>query len=545
MEHFLHRIARRARDSENVVALRIVHDSSGATRDLTWGQVARRAWSARKRLLDRGLVPGDRVLLLLPTGEAYVTALFGAFWAGLVPTTLYPLAAPGAVSEHEILDLIAAFRPRAVVAPPGQQGLESLIIPPDHLVADRDEEVPEAVDVSCRRSPCYVQYTSGSTGRPRGLVLTWEAIEANIDAISRATDMGPGQRVVSWLPMYHDMGIFGGLMTTLWAGAELTLMDPGIFVANPLVWLRVMHEKRATITVTPPSALRACLDLLRRRSRKDLDLSSLEQVICGAEPVSPELKDVFAETLGPCGVPGTALRPVYGLAEATLAVSFTPLGRGARIDSIERRSFEKTGLALPASDAGALRWVSAGPALPGIDVRIVDENSVMLPERRTGEVWIRSPSLYAAVLEDGGLRSRDEEWLDTGDLGYLAEGELYVTGRRKDLIIKNGRNYSPERIEQLAGRIDGVRRCAAFGVFDQAKSTERIVLMLETPARNLEDAEVRDRLRLAVRGQLSEAGYQIDEIQLLPRGSLPITTSGKVRRGQCRATYLSQSVKAS
>jgi acyl-CoA synthetase (AMP-forming)/AMP-acid ligase II len=255
---------------------------------------------------------------------------------------------------------------------------------------------------------------------------------------------------------------------------------------------------------------------------------------------------LFQETLETYGVRTAALRPVYGMAEATLAVSFTPFGRGARLDRVDRQEFETLGIArkIPSgSDIPQLEWVSAGCALPGIELRIVNEACEPVSERRVGRIWIASSSLYAAALEEGTFRAREGSWLDTGDLGYLADGELYITGRSKDIIIKNGRNYVPDRLEQLANFVDGVRRCVAIGIFDEAKATERVVLMIETAARNVNDAEARDRLRLEVRRALTEAGYPVDEICLMPRGAMSLTTSGKVRRRECRETYLRRTLR--
>jgi acyl-CoA synthetase (AMP-forming)/AMP-acid ligase II len=544
-DHIIHRIARRAREATDAIAVRFVQDVSGTTRSLTWGELARGAWAARAEFVRRGLVPGDRVLLMLPTGQPYVNALLGALWAGLAPTTLFPMAGAGSAIDREIRDLIGAFGPHAIVGAAELQDGAPQLIAADCFENDHGTRLPEVPDYASLRSLSYVQFTSGSTGKPRGLALHWPAIVANLEMIARATGMRQGLPVVSWLPMYHDMGIFGSLLTTLHAGCELVLMDPSVFTANPLAWLRVIHEQRGTITVAPPSALKVCLDLLRRRPQSDLDLSCLTQVICGAEPIPPGLLPAFEETLGPYGTRATALRPVYGMAEATLAVSFTPLGRGARVDHVDRQEFETAGIALSARGGGnaALEWVSAGCALPGVELRILDEDGKCAPERRVGRVWVCSPSLYDAALEHGAFHPREGHWLETGDLGYLAEGELYITGRSKDLIIKNGRNYSPERLEQLAGLVEDVRRCAAFGIFDEAKSTERIVLMIETPARSLKDPEMRDRLRLRVRRELGEAGYQVDEICLLSKSALPLTTSGKVRRRQCREIYLRQSAR--
>ena len=541
-DHILERIARRAREAADAVALQFVQDASGAIRSVRWGELARGAWAARSEYLRRGLVPGDRVLLRVPTGPAYVNALLGALWAGLVPTTLLAPANGGSASQSELSDLVEAFRPRAIVGAIGADEGVPQMIAAGCFEHDQDSPLPQVLDYGLLRSLSYVQFTSGSTGRPRGLALHWGAIAENLDSIARATGMAERRcRVVSWLPMYHDMGLFGGLLTSLYAGCELVLMDPSVFSANPLIWLRIIHEQRAEIAVTPPSALKSCLELLRRRPRSDLDLSCLSQVICGAEPIPPGLLMLFRDTLEPYGVPAAALRPVYGMAEATLAVSFTPFGRGARLDRVDRREFETVGIArqIPSdSDGPQLEWVSAGCALRDIELLIVNEAGEPLPERTVGKIWIASPSLYVAGLEGGTFRTREGSWLDTGDLGYVAEGELYITGRSKDVIIKNGRNYVPDQLERLANFVEGVRRCAAIGIFDETKATERVVLMIETAARKANDAEARDRLRLEVRRALTEAGYPVDEICLMPRGAMSLTTSGKVRRRECRETYL-------
>lgn len=548
-DHILQRIARRAREAADTAAVQFVQDASGTIRSVTWEQLARGAWSARSEFLRRGLAPGDRVLLRVPTGPAYVNALLGALWAGLVPTSLLAPANGGSASHRELSDLVGAFRPHAVVGAHGAgQGVPQTIAA-ECFEHGQDTPLPQVPDYGLLRSLCYVQFTSGSTGSPRGLALHWGAIAENLDSIAHATGMWERPtRVISWLPMYHDMGLFGGLLTCLHAGCELVLMDSSVFTANPLIWLRIIHEQRGQIAVSPPSALKSCLELLRRRPRSDLDLSCLSQVLCGAEPIPPGLVKLFQETLEPYGVRAAALRPVYGMAEATLAVSFTPFGRGARLDRVDRREFETAGIArkIPSdSDIPQLEWVSAGCALPGIELRIVNEAGEPVSERSVGRVWIASPSLYAAALEGGAFLAREGSWVDTGDLGYLAEGELYITGRSKDLIIKNGRNYVPDRLEQLANFVDGVRRCAAIGIFDETKATERIVLMIETASRKGNDAEARDRLRLEVRRALTEAGYPVDEICLMPRGAMSLTTSGKVRRRECRETYLRRTLRGS
>jgi acyl-CoA synthetase (AMP-forming)/AMP-acid ligase II len=395
------------------------------------------------------------------------------------------------------------------------------------------------VDLQGPDSPAYVQFTSGSTGRPRGIALTWPAILANVAAIAERMALTDQDRAVSWLPMYHDMGLFGGLLTALHAGTVITLMDTSAFVNGPLTWLRVIDSVRATITVTPPSALQTCIQMLARRPGA-YDLSSLEQIICGAEPLSQRFVEEVVDALAPYGLRPTALRPVYGLAEATLAVSFPPLPRAPRIDQVERARFEADGVAMPADpDAAEARaWVSAGTPVAGTSVRIVGDDDVDRPDRHLGRILIRTPSLFAGHLEAGRFSAREGAWFDTGDLGYRADGELYVTGRRKDLIIKNGRNYSPDRIEELVCLVDGVRRAVAFGLYEEARATEQIVVLAEARPRDVADAAGRDEMRLRIRRELTLAGYPVDIVSFVDRGGLPLTTSGKVRRQLCRDMFV-------
>lgn len=539
--HLLPTIGDRARTRGDQPALSFIRDGSGATVTLTWREIERSAWRARRGYRALGLRPGDRVVLRLRTSDDYLAALLGAFWAGLVPSTfpVLPARSPSPAVDSEWRAMVAGFAPALVVSAEVPAGIPAPVVAPAELLAP-DEPVPEPRDYSDLRALAYIQFTSGSTGRPRGLALHWSAIRCNLAAIAAAAPVEPEDRCVAWLPMYHDMGLFGALLTVMHVGCAGVYMDASIFAASPLLWFRFLEEHRATITVTPPSALQRCIDLLRRREGRRPDLSSLRQILCGSEPVSPQLVAGFHEVLVPCGVPPTALKPVYGLAEATLAVTFPPPGRAPRLDRVERDALEAEGLARPAGpgDPGGQDWVSAGLPLERTQVRIADDAGGELPERRVGRVLIQSPSLMSATLEEAAFTPRGPGWLDSGDLGYLAGGELYITGRRKDLIIKYGRNHSPDHLEHLACLADGVRRAVAFGVFDEARLTERIVVVVEARGNDTADPAGRDRTRLAVRGQLQAAGYVVDDVLLLGGGRIPRTTSGKVRRQTCRELYL-------
>jgi acyl-CoA synthetase (AMP-forming)/AMP-acid ligase II len=544
-EHVLHRIARRAAERGDEPAVRFFDPGAAEPHVLTWTDLDQLARRARAGLEQRGLGRGDRLLLLLPTGPQYVGLLLGAFQAGIVPSTMRAFGdgSDGAASQHELAELVSAFAPRLVVsARPLAVGTTECVDPESILSAapsDRPADLPGP------DAPAYVQFTSGSTGRPRGIVLTWPAILANVAAIAERTGLTARDRAVSWLPMYHDMGLFGALLTALHAGAVITLMDTSAFVNGPLTWLRVIDSVRATITVTPPSALQTCIQMLARRPAA-YDLSSLEQIICGAEPISQRFVREVADTLGKCGLRPTALRPVYGLAEATLAVTFPPQSRVPRIDHVERAGFETDGVAMPAGpdDGQARAWVSAGTPVAGTSVRIVDDDGVDLPDRHLGRILILTPSLFAGHIDAGRFSAREGAWFDTGDLGYRADGELYVTGRRKDLIIKNGRNYSPDRIEELVCLVDGVRRAVAFGLYDEARATEQIVVLAEVRPRDVADAAGRDALRLRIRRELTQAGYVVDIVSYVDRGSLPLTTSGKVRRQLCRDLFAQRQTPA-
>jgi len=535
----LGRIEEHARQRPNEAAIRFIRDSGAAGDWLTWDEVWVHVQHGRAVLEAAGMRRGDRLILALPTGAAHLSALLGAFAAGVTPAAVAVPAArrSSAVLEDDWQSQLDAIAPRAVVceeplAAGGAEVLSASAFVPTAGLASRPPSEPA--------DPYYIQFSSGSTGRPRGLALSCTAIQSNLEGIIERVRGSRADRVVSWLPLYHDMGLFGTLLTSLYAGARLTLLDPALFTASPMLWFRLLHEERATVTSTPPSALHLCLDLLRRRPIGGLDLSALRQVICGAEHVPARIVREFAATLADARAAPAALKPVYGLAEATLAVTMPEDGAVAGIDRVDRAAFEaSTGAPASSREAAALEWVSCGRPIRGVEVRIADESGAPRPEREIGAVLIRSPGLYDAVWEEGHSRARNGDWFDTGDLGYLAGGELFVTGRRKEIIIKGGRNYAPERIEEAAATVDGVSRAAAVGVYDEKRMTERIVLFVEVRNAVLRASAARDELRLGLRAALAAAGYPVDEVHLIARGELPRTTSGKLRRSllreRCRA----------
>jgi 1-acyl-sn-glycerol-3-phosphate acyltransferase len=354
----------------------------------------------------------------------------------------------------------------------------------------------------------------------------------------RPTDVG-----VSWLPLYHDMGLIGSWLLCLHQGLPLTLLPPTAFLARPERWLWAIHQRRATLSPAPNFAYELCARRIPDEALEGLELSSWRAAFNGAEPVSPGTLARFAHRFARCGFRPEAMTPAYGLAECSVGLTVSPVGRGARVDRVAREPFQREGRA-DAADSGdetALEFVSAGRELPGHEVRIVDDAGADLPERVVGRLVFRGPSMTsgyyrqpeatAAITLPGG-------WLDSGDLAYRADGEIHVCGRRKDLIIKAGRNLVPQEIEETAAAVEGIRRgcVVAFGVENAVLGTEGLVVVAET---RVEGDAARERIAAAVTERVTEAvEVPPDQVILVPPGAVPKTSSGKVRRAATREQYL-------
>ncbi|WP_218080244.1 AMP-binding protein [Anthocerotibacter panamensis] len=533
MAHVLERLVQRAVAEPTAPCVRIL-PVTGAEVTLTCLQLldcARSGWAV---LAARGVRAGDRLLISLPTGVPLLTGLLGAFWGGAVPALVAPCTGRGGVAfEQEWRARVHLLQPQALLCDfegpdPG--------IPLIRVQDIRSRPATLSAGAWDWDRLAYIQFSSGATGAPKGVALTWRAIHANLEAMGAGLPMTAEDRAFSWLPLYHDMGLFGSFLLSLYCRAPLTLMDPARFARNPLRWFERMAEERSTITATPPSALCSALTLLRR-SKVPLDLASVTQFIVGSEHIPPRLVQEFYEVLVTHhAVTPTALRPVYGLAEATLAVTIPPCYRPPLRDTIHGPTLAEQGYARPHHEEASQSWVAVGQPLAQIHVRIVATDGSDCPERRVGTVWVQSPALAQGSIDAGNFLPRVGAWLDTGDLGYRVGDELFIVGRSKDLILKKGRNYAPERLEDLALLQTGVRRVCAFGVYEETIATERVILLVEV--QRLGGPSERDRLRLTLRSQLGAAGYEVDEVHFLPKGSLPLTTSGKLRRHHARALFL-------
>ncbi|HVO10568.1 MAG TPA: AMP-binding protein [Vicinamibacteria bacterium] len=529
-----------------------LRDEDGGEQAVSYGRLWREAAAVAGGLLARGVRRGDTVALMLPTGLDFLRVFAGIQLARAVPVPIYPPLRLDRLEEFARRQsaILADAGVGLLVTVPRARPVVSLLspsVPTLRAVLTADELANQGAPVAVAQGEgpdlALIQYTSGSTGQPKGVQLTHDNLLANIRAIVEGVAISPTDVGVSWLPLYHDMGLIGSWLLCLHQGVPLTLLPPTAFLARPERWLWAIHQRAATLSPAPNFAYELCARRVPDRALEGLDLSSWRAAFNGAEPVSPATVERFVRRFGRCGFRREAMLPVYGLAENSVALAVPPLGRGPRIDRVSRDAFQRGGRADPAAedDTSALQFVSAGRVLPEHELRVVDEAGADLPERAVGRLVFRGPSMTsgyhgqpqatAAITLPGG-------WLDSGDLAYLADDEVYVCGRRKDLVIKGGRNLVPQEIEEAAAAVEGVRRgcVAAFGVPSTTLGTEALVVVAETRAR---DDAARQRLATGVTEAVAAAvGVPPDEVVLVPPGAVPKTSSGKLRRASARELYL-------
>jgi 1-acyl-sn-glycerol-3-phosphate acyltransferase len=386
----------------------------------------------------------------------------------------------------------------------------------------------------------FIQYTSGSTGTPKGVTLDHGNLLANIRAWGQAVALTPADVVVSWLPLYHDMGLIGAWLGSLYHACPLVLMSPLDFLARPERWLWAIHQHRGTVTAAPNFAFELCLRHLDPARMQGLDLSSWRYAANGAEPVAAETLARFTAAFHPYGFRAEALAPVYGLAECSVGLAVSPPGRGPLIDRVRREALA-AGSALPAAleDINALQLVACGRPLPGHEVRIVDDTGRELPPRRVGRLEFRGPSAtrgYYRNAEASAKLIRDG-WLDSGDLAYLADGDIFITGRIKDMIIRGGRNLYPYELEEAVGSIEGIRRgcVAVFGVPVAGQGTEKLVVVAES--RETRESVREELVRRINSLTVDLLGTPPDDVVLAPLHAVLKTSSGKIRRSATREIY--------
>ena len=519
-------------------------DDRGA-RTRSYAEIGIAARRLAAGLRAAGLRQGDVVALIINDAEQFLTTLIGAALAGVAPASLYPPSTTADLRRfvEATAPVLAAAQARAVVTTGALvPALRALRSRPSHLErvltsddleahAGMDDWRPSLDDVA------FIQYTSGSTSLPKGVVVTHRALAANIQGIHGPSGLDVTEKDVgvSWLPLYHDMGLVGMALGGLYSGRPVTLMPPEMFVKRPVEWLRAMTRYRATVSFAPNFAYDLCVRRVKDRDLDGLDLSMWRVAGCGAEPINAATLHAFADRFARVGFRADSFMPSYGLAEHVLAATFGARQRAPRIDVVSSDALSESGVAAPAQadDIAAIRLVSCGRPLPGHAVRIVTEAGSAADERQVGEIALAGPSVMRGYYKDADatdLAIRDG-WLHTGDLGYLSDGELFVCGRLKELIVINGRKYHPQDLEWSVERLPGVKRgrVAAFG----AGEPPRAVIVAE-PTGAVPAASLTAQIRRAIGDRF---GVPLGDVVLVAGGTIARTTSGKVRRTALRDSY--------
>ena len=494
-------------------------------------------------LAAQGVRPGDRVGIMLPTGSDYVATFFGVLWLGAIPVPLYPpfrldqledyVKRQSAILSLAGVRLLVSFDRAKAVLPLLKMSAGTLQTAV--TVKELDGEAPAKTPGEMG----LIQFTSGSTGVPKGVTLTQQALLHNLRAYGYGMELGKSDVTISWLPLYHDMGLIGTMLGSIYHGQPLVLMGPQDFLARPSRWLWAVHKYGGTVSPAPNFAYEICARKIPDSELEGLDLSSWRVALNGAEAVRPDTLHRFTERFAPYGFKNEAHYPAYGLAEASLAVTFPPPGRGPVIERINRDRLEKDGVVASCGPQDAsISLVACGRPLPDMEVRIVGDDGKVLGDRLRGHLEFRGPSALDSYWNnpEATRQVKDSQgWVKTGDLAYLSEGELYLTGRSKDLIVIGGRNLHPEDIEDLAASVDGVRRgcVAAFGLTDDEEGTEALVVVAET--KHYKDGPEKEALLKAISAAIvRHIGLPPDQVHLVPPHTVPKTPSGKIRRSETR-----------
>ena len=521
---------------------------------ITYSDLYQEALLVGGALVARGIRSGDTVAIMLGTSRGFFSTFMGALFAGAVPVPLYPPFSRSRIEEYarrqsailenaqaRVLVTVHEGRALGTVLQSSTSALRDVVEVPD-LIEEARALDPATIAIR-PEGPALIQYTSGSTGDPKGVLLSHENLLSNIRAIGEAVKIGPSDVGVSWLPLYHDMGLIGAWLTPMFFGIPVAVLSPIAFLTRPERWLWTIHRRRGTISPAPNFAYELCARKIPDAELEGLDLSSWRAALNGAEPISPRSLDRFEKKFSRCGFRKTSFFPVYGLVECSLLLTAPVLGASVRIEAVDRDAFGRDGVARAPDGSGVepLRFVSVGKTIPGHEVRIVDERGEELPERREGQLLFRGPSAMKGYFHNRAATEavmRPNGFLDSGDRAFVAEGEVFITGRAKDLIIKAGRNLIPQEIEAAASEVAGVRggSVVAFGVSDPALGTERIVVVVETKD---ESASGRAGIEGEVERAVAElVGVPPDEVLAVPPRVVPKTSSGKIRRGACRESYL-------
>jgi acyl-CoA synthetase (AMP-forming)/AMP-acid ligase II len=549
----------RAAEQPDERAYVFLSDRGGEEASLTFWELERRADALAAQLVERG-ERGDRALLMFPPGLDFIVAFFGCLIAGMIAVPMMPPRRLGA--RDSSASIVADCRPRFALTSSSLKVARSDLSERlattglDFIEADAAREITAPVHSTFPKPGpqdlAFLQYTSGSTSDPKGVMVSHGNLLTNSEMIRFVYGNTPATTYVSWVPLYHDMGLILNVVQTLYVGSLCVLMAPVSFLQRPLTWLRAISDYRAEFATAPNFAFDLCIDRFRPDQMAGIDLSGWKIALNGAEPVRAETMEHFIATFAPYGFNPKACSPAYGLAEATLLASGGGRGRGLVTRRVSRAALQRHRAAAPSSEEDAQLLAGCGKSLVGEKLAIVDpETGVRLRTDDVGEIWISGPNIAQGYWQNSEATTAtfsaciegeaDERWLRTGDLGFLDNtGELYITGRIKDVIIIRGINHYPQDLEEtVQASHPALRRHggAAFSLPDE-HGQERLVVVQEVERTQMRRVSLED-LEGAIREAIAtEHELAIDQVVLIRPGNLPKTTSGKIQRGLARRLFL-------
>lgn len=520
----------------------------------SFNALVREAKSRGRHLQAMGLRKGDRLAMVIPESEDFVLTFLGAVSVGVVPVPMYPPLALGKLDGYidTAARILEVSKARMLVttkkASPILWSLTGRVRTLEDLFtvdrfATELKGKGDAVEIA-PEDPCFLQFTSGSTSDPKGVVVTHGSLIANAHAIMFEGLESHEDRDVglSWLPLYHDMGLIGFVLSPLVARVPVVFVPTLTFVKRPTVWMEAVSKYKATITFAPNFAFAlAAKHAGRQVGKEGFDLSSLRVVGCGAEPINPQTLRGFIDAFGPAKLNPHSIMPCYGMAEATLAISFDTLKSDFSTTTIDRERYENERVAAPFSGEkpeNRFEVVSCGRTFKNHEVGIMGDEGKLLGDGQVGEIVFRGPSVTAGYFEnDEASRAAFKSgWLHTGDLGFMVNGEVFISGRKKDLIILNGRNYYPQALEWAMENIAGLRKGNVVAFSVPGANSEELVMVAETRSNGEGDqSTIVEAMREALK---NEFGVVAKDIALVPAGSLPKTSSGKLQRQKTRQEYM-------
>ncbi len=519
-------------------------DPTGPAKYYTYAELMEQARRVANGLRKRGVQPGDAVILVMTNPQAAILAILGCMMLGCPPTPVYPplklQAVPGflrfikhVAERSEATMIIAEGQPYSFLGSiPHQTRTVRNVLKFETLIADGNNDRFQHIE----NPVAFLQFTSGSTSDPKGVVVSHRGLAANLWMIRQASHMSESSCVVTWLPVYHDMGLIGTVLNAITLPCDLVVLPPILFLKKPRLWLELITQHRGTHTAAPNFAFGICARRIADVS--GLNLSSMTTFICGAEPVLPATMEKFVEHFQLAALHPGSLVPAYGLAEATLAVTFTPFLRGLKSDRVDLATLSESRFARQVNeqDSHSVGIASCGEPMPGLSVRVATEEGLPLSDRKVGEVQVSGPSVTPGYIGDENATRNSKTsdgWLKTGDLGYFVNGELYVCGRSKDLIIIRGKNFHAHDLESIASEVPGIRTGNVVAFSSAKQDGETLVVIAET--RKGSNSEP---LKRNVRNHLSESiGISPDEVVIVPAGTLPKTSSGKLKRLEAKRLF--------